>query len=446
MNLSKTKSLIPAPENGAAAVNYEIILSNIAIHLDENDSFVTPYILTAAFKTVGGVRSSCNAGTLDESGGIFQVQYMVDSSGDWSNCYFFNLRVGGRIRVVYGMRFNSSTVISSGVAFRIVYIINNETTVVYEMGEIPIVKDGPTGPQGPKGDPTFYYFDKDFDSTKTYKRNASQAPYVRLVVTENDITRKYYYMLVANTNLKDGNLVAPRTAEASGVWELMTSDFKYVITEVIFGEFAFVGGAIFTEGWMISQYGVLYDASGNATSIDSDSAYVDISGVRYDYDNAYTKFDSTSPNENKAGVINFVPNYSVNLKRGWSYQNVAEVNGVFKAKGSNGRSTYLGAAFLEFGYLNVDIFRIECEGTGASTNVRMTIGTGTSGTTFFDIESRGKILSTDPDTERTALIKLCNTEAGTNVPTIVIHKGGIAMIDVLHERIYKQKTWDELLS
>jgi hypothetical protein len=45
-------------------------------------------------------------------------------------------------------------------------------------------------------------------------------------------------------------------SSSSSNWELMTNDFKYLITEAIFSNFAKLASAIFSGDWMLSQYGV----------------------------------------------------------------------------------------------------------------------------------------------------------------------------------------------
>ena len=309
------------------------------------------------------------------------------------------------------------------------------------------IEDGARGKTG-----RFYYYATQWnasDTSFTCSATDAQAPYFK-VVSGSDY---HYYVYVGESNFADktmqwisSNIGAPSGSNAN--WRLMEDDFKYIITEAIFGSFAHFGSAIINGDWMISQYGVLYDSSNNATNIDSDSASVVIDGVTYNYNNAYTTFDPTSPNEGKASVVNFVPNYSRDLKRGWSYENVAEVRGVFKSEAEDtGSATYLGAASLLFGFRNADIFRISCGGSGIYRNVKIQIGAAESGMTHLEIESRGTVLRDDSITqESTSLIRLVNLEDGTNVRSIVLHKGGIAMTDALGERIIKQKTWDQLLS
>ena len=114
---------------------------------------------------------------------------------------------------------------------------------------------------------TFYYFAGEFDDGTEYTSTAHEAPYVSYTYKESvtiggvatTIEKTQYYMLVAETNrLASGSssiLVAPQETEADGIWELMTSDFKYIIAQAFFADFAKLGSAIFCGDWMISQWG-----------------------------------------------------------------------------------------------------------------------------------------------------------------------------------------------
>ena len=114
---------------------------------------------------------------------------------------------------------------------------------------------------------TFYYFAGKFDDETEYTSTAHEAPYVSYTYEESvtiggvatTIEKTQYYMLVAETNrLTSGSssiLVAPQDQEADGIWELMTSDFKYIIAQAFFADFAKLGSAIFCGDWMISQWG-----------------------------------------------------------------------------------------------------------------------------------------------------------------------------------------------
>lgn len=72
---------------------------------------------------------------------------------------------------------------------------------------------------------------------------------------EIDVVRTSYYMLVADTNKSGDTYIVPRSEAAIGVWELMETSFKFLISQAFFTDFAKMGSAVFSGDWMISQYG-----------------------------------------------------------------------------------------------------------------------------------------------------------------------------------------------
>ena len=106
-------------------------------------------------------------------------------------------------------------------------------------------------------------------------------------------------------------------------WEQMVGDFKYLITEAIFAQFAHLGSAIISGDWMISQHGIIYDENGDAHTIDATHSYGTITVY-----NAFTYFDSSYPNSSKQGSINFAPNYAIDFLTGASYQHNALIDGM----------------------------------------------------------------------------------------------------------------------
>lgn len=153
---------------------------------------------------------------------------------------------------------------------------------------------------------TFYYFAGEFNDETEYTSTAHEAPYVSYTYKESvtiggvatTIDKTQYYMLVAETNrLASGSssiLVTPQDTEADGIWELMTSDFKYIIAQAFFAEFAKLGSAIFCGDWMISQWG--RNASGGELSED------------------YRKFDPSNP---LGGA--WIPNVFIDFSKGEVY-------------------------------------------------------------------------------------------------------------------------------
>lgn len=315
MRIYKTKHLIPAPEDGANGVNYEIVPSVTCIHADKDGNITTGDIKVAAYRTEAGVRKSVLSLVYINSS--YWVQYKIDSNS-WVNCsrlYTF-VPGGGLVPNEYGVPVSAVSDITSGIAFRLVYGTSSSYTTVYEMGALPVVQDGQTGAAGAVG--KFYYPAGEFDDETEYRSSSNRAPYVYITEVINNQTKSYYYMLVASTNLVNGDLVAP--GEDSSIWELMENDFKYLISEAIFTMFGKMGAAVYCGDWCISQYGTLGGSESTQYHL-FDPAYPDKS-----VDTTHTVNGETWSG------YNFVPNYAVDLLHGKPYMQTAVINGLINAK------------------------------------------------------------------------------------------------------------------
>jgi hypothetical protein len=174
---------------------------------------------------------------------------------------------------------------------------------------------GDVGERGKVG--RFFYYAgewNDFASTDSFLVNDAQAPYFYY--------NNNYWVFNPETNgtYTKQNMGTPSSSSSS--WKLMTDDFKYIITEAIFGNYAHFGSAIINGDWMLSTNGTI---NGVAYNNGSDYTY---NGVTKP---AYTWFDASNPNTNTGH--NFIPNYCVDLLTGKSYQNDAYLKGLIYATG-----------------------------------------------------------------------------------------------------------------
>lgn len=167
------------------------------------------------------------------------------------------------------------------------------------------IKDGQEGSRGRVGRFFYYVGTWTGDTVKTYTVNDAQAPYFKY--------GNNYYVFNPETNgdYTESQMGTPSTSSTN--WEIMTNDFKYIITEALFGSFAHLGSFIINEDWLISQHGTV---NGNSSD-------------------AYTQFDKDYPNTNhydsSTGQYNFIPNFAVDGLTGETYQNVAHVRGEIHA-------------------------------------------------------------------------------------------------------------------
>lgn len=99
----------------------------------------------------------------------------------------------------------------------------------------------------------FYYAGawEDFASTDSFLVNDAQAPYFYY--------NNNYWVFNPETNGTYTKQDISTPSSSSPNWNLMTSDFKYIITEAIFGSYAHFGSWVFNGDYMLSEK----DADGN---------------------------------------------------------------------------------------------------------------------------------------------------------------------------------------
>lgn len=169
---------------------------------------------------------------------------------------------------------------------------------------VTTVEDGKRGKVG-----RFFYYAGDFDEnnrTKGFFVNDAQSPFFSHV-DRGGITRFHVFNPETNPPLYTMTMAAMWDASNgswnNAPWEAMTNDFKYLITEAIFSNFAHLGGAIISGNWMISQHGTV---NGEAST-------------------DYTKFNPQHPTDNyydsTTMLYNFIPNFAIDLKKGQSILN-----------------------------------------------------------------------------------------------------------------------------
>lgn len=137
----------------------------------------------------------------------------------------------------------------------------------------------------------FYYAGawEDFASTDSFLVNDAQAPYFYY--------NNNYWVFNPETNGTYTKQDMGTPSSSSPNWNLITSDFKYIITEAIFGSYAHFGSAIINGDWLLSTHG---KRNGNDST-------------------EYTYFDSNDP-MGVSSPSHFAPNFCVDLKNGESYQ------------------------------------------------------------------------------------------------------------------------------
>lgn len=158
---------------------------------------------------------------------------------------------------------------------------------------------GATGPQGKIG--RFYYYAQAWsnDSTISYQVTDTEAPYF-------SYNNQYWiFNPTANGTYTMSSMGTPSSSNASSSnanWKLMVTDFKYLITEAIFGAYAHFGSALINGDWLISANGIMNGTSytgssniGNVYLMSSTNTSGKTTTVK-----PYTHFDPSNPHGNSS--------------------------------------------------------------------------------------------------------------------------------------------------
>jgi hypothetical protein len=127
------------------------------------------------------------------------------------------------------------------------------------------VKQGSVGERGKVG--RFFYFAGTFNTNDNtpFPINDAQAPYFDYI---KDGQKRYAVYNPANNPAGGSLKMSQMTPLSQGLpdlnttgtsWKTMTNDFKYIITEALFGLYAHLGSWIFNSDYMLSEK----DANGN---------------------------------------------------------------------------------------------------------------------------------------------------------------------------------------
>jgi len=179
-----------------------------------------------------------------------------------------------------------------------------DTATAYMAHEDDLV--GEQGEQGKTG--RMYYYGGEYDATSadTFLVSDAQCPFFYLQSTDN----YYVYDKAPNGTYTMAQLGSP--GNDNPYCTLMYNDFKYLITEAVFGSFAKFGSAVISGDWMISTNGTVNGAASQD----------------------YTKFDPAYPNTDHVtgGQHNFIPVYAVDLLTGAAHFSSGKV--LFNANGN----------------------------------------------------------------------------------------------------------------
>lgn len=172
-----------------------------------------------------------------------------------------------RIYITYDSNVAKSTL--EGV---ITFSVSDGTDTTYGSIAVMCSQDGSQGERGKIG--RFFYFGGTFnaaDTTQTFIVNDAQAPYFEHI--ENGQKRYHVFNYDTNGSYTMAQMWAIRNNWNYKPWESMTNDFKYIITEAIFGAYAHFGANIINKDFRLSQYGYMRGFYDSKVVVDNDSQY-----------------------------------------------------------------------------------------------------------------------------------------------------------------------------
>lgn len=141
----------------------------------------------------------------------------------------------------------SSTVSVANTDTNLYIAIFNSADVLLDRETIPVIKDGVKGEQGKIG--RFYYYAQKWEDSTTvsYEVTDTEAPYFYY--------NNNYWVFNPTTNGTYSMHDMGTPSDNTTGWELMYNDFKFIISQAIFSDFAKLGSAVFNKDFMISQWG-----------------------------------------------------------------------------------------------------------------------------------------------------------------------------------------------
>ena len=165
---------------------------------------------------------------------------------------------------------------ASGVAFTVTGTYDGKTYSAPVTLALIGAKQGEDG-EGERGKMgRSYYYANDWnasDTTNLYSATDAQAPFFRyndsywVYINEDNFTNKSMSWI-------DSTYGEPSSSNSN--WEIMTDDFKYLITEAIFGNYAHFGANIINGDYRFSQYGYMRGFYEITTPINDSTQYQNI--------------------------------------------------------------------------------------------------------------------------------------------------------------------------
>lgn len=261
-------------QNGADAVTYQIAVTDSTLVVSANGR-LSGEANWNVYKYTGATRQQMEG---------YTCEFKLNSESAWHSTTG-NVGDYGTEQEYYNIPVGSTTSILDIRA----YI----GTSVVATAQVPITIKGKMGRN--------YYFAGEYSASATYTTTDFEAPYVSL--TENGLIT--YWVRVG----ENGSITNQIPSSSSIYWTKMNAEFKYIITEAIFTQFAKLGSAIFNQDYMYSQYGFMRGFGGEQVEVNDSTQYqyidpTDINGDDMESNKIWDKSTDTTVPDSSWNKLN----------------------------------------------------------------------------------------------------------------------------------------------
>jgi len=351
----ETIPLVQDGSKGDNAIEYAIVFTNAWARVD-NDGIITARMAGHAYIINGTSRTPLANATIRYGYILNDADTYTTTTTNASGFFDTETWFDGDEISTYAK--------NSGNIFAAI-VIGGTNVVCVEY--VTIAKQGENGTSivGPRGKVgRFFYYAGIFDASDTvttFVVNDAQSPYF--------FYDNKYWVYNPENNPAGGisTMFAMGTPSSeSASWKIMTSDFKYIITEAIFGSYAHFGGAIINGDYLMSQYGYMLGFCNTKTPINDNTQYQNV-----DVDDILGEDDMYDP-----------------TKLIWNDSNQREIT-------STAYTTIISASFVQNRYYTLEID----ENTEVSGNELLWTIVSQSGTEI----ASGTIISTETGTNKNCI-------------------------------------------
>ena len=265
--------------DGDDAVSYQIIVDSVSAMV--NAGVFEMSLVCHCLKSVGSTRSTATDGSMT----AYVGSALIGTSISWDSTTGGTYTKSNYTDDWETMGSPTSVVISYWISNNIVATLSVPITVNGDMGRNPYY----LGEWSDSDDPDYIATSTHIVATNT------TAPYVKITDTDSKGNKTSIYKIwvgdsidKAKSELTQDEI--PTTANTP-YWEVMTADFKYLITKATFADFAKLGSSIFNKDFMYSQWLVKYNPSTGS----------------YDTTNDYTRFSPNFTDDSVLTLNGFAP-------------------------------------------------------------------------------------------------------------------------------------------